>query len=177
MARLVCQHVGQPVSAKPRLLLIWHSRTGSIAHAVAAMSDACAEFEVELVCKPAHESQADDVLRADAVIFACPENLASMSGVMKDFFDRSYYALLDRVAAKPYACLIAAGSDGTSAPRQIERIATGLRLKKIADTLILLTHAQSAEQIAAEKTLTPEQLTQVQELAKTLAAGLALGVF
>jgi multimeric flavodoxin WrbA len=177
MARLVCQHIGQPLSAKPRLLLIWHSRTGSVAQAVAEMCAACADIEVELICKPAQESHAEDLLHADAVIFACPENLASMSGAMKEFFDRSYYALLDRVAAKPYACVIAAGSDGAGAQRQIERIATGLRLKKVADTLILLTHAQSAERIAAQKTLSQEQLLQVQELARTLAAGLELGVF
>jgi hypothetical protein len=31
---------------------------------------------------------------------------------MKDFFDRSYYAVLDRINGRPYATMICAGSDG-----------------------------------------------------------------
>ena len=46
---------------------------------------------------------------------------------MKDFFDRTYYAVLDGINGRPYAALICAGSDGQNAARQIERIATGWR--------------------------------------------------
>jgi NAD(P)H-dependent FMN reductase len=77
-------------------------------------------------------------LQADGYIFATPENLAAMSGVMKDFFDRTYYAALDRIAGRPYAVLICAGSDGANAARQVERIVTGWRLKRAAPTLIVL---------------------------------------
>jgi multimeric flavodoxin WrbA len=81
----------------------------------------------------ATDAAPEDVLSADAYVFAAPENLASMSGLMKDFFDRNYYAALDRINGRPYAALICAGSDGSNAARQIERIATGWRLKAVAD--------------------------------------------
>jgi multimeric flavodoxin WrbA len=100
-----------------------------------------------------HASQAGpaDMLGADGYLFATPENLASMSGLMKDFFDRCYYAALDQVNGRPYATLVCAGSDGRNAVRQIERIATGWRLKPVAEALIVCTQAQTPEQILRKK--------------------------
>jgi multimeric flavodoxin WrbA len=73
------------------------------------------------------------VLEADGYVFATPENLAAISGLMKDFFDRCYYPALDRISGRPYAALVCAGSDGQNAARQIERIATGWRLRRVAE--------------------------------------------
>jgi hypothetical protein len=96
---------------------------------------------------------------------------------MKDFFDRIYYAALDRINGRPYAVLICAGSDGTGAVRQIERIATGLRLKPAAPPLIVITHAQTPEAILAPKKIGTEELARCAEIGAGLAAGLAAGVF
>ena len=104
----------------------------------------------------ARDAGADDVLAADGYLFATPENLAAMSGLMKDFFDRSYYAALERLNGRPYATLICAGSDGTQAAAQIERIATGWRLRAVAPPLIVCTHAQSPESISTPKTIPAE---------------------
>ena len=117
------------------------------------------------------------VLPADAYLSASPENLAAMSGLMKDFFDRCYYAALDRVNGRPYAAMICAGSDGQNALRQIDRIATGWRLKSVAPGLIVCTHAQTPERILATKTIGVDELARCAELGAGLAAGLALGVF
>ena len=76
-----------------------------------------------------------DVLEADGYVFAAPENLGSLAGVMKDFFDRCYYPVLDRVAGRPYAAMVCAGSDGHNAVRQMQRITTGWRLKPVAERL------------------------------------------
>ncbi len=141
------------------------------------MVQAAVTFEVEVIAIPAAIAAAFDVLRADALIFACPENLASMSGAMKEFFDLNYYPLLGQINGKPYACVVAAGSDGMGAVRQIERIASGLRLKKVAETLIVITHAQSPDAIQASKVLSGMQIAPAVELAQTMAAGLAAGIF
>jgi multimeric flavodoxin WrbA len=116
------------------LLIVYHSMTGGTAQMARAAHDAAAAAEPGLRVRLLHASQAgpEDVLAADGYLFATPENLAAMSGLVKDFFDRSYYAALDRVAGRPYAVLICAGSDGSSAARQIDRIATGWRLKTVA---------------------------------------------
>lgn len=118
-----------------------------------------------------------DVLDADGLLFATPENLAAMSGQMKDFFDRTYYAALDRLNGRPYATLICAGSDGRNAAQQIERIAAGWRLKKIADPLIICTHAQTPEEILRPKRIAPADLQACGEVGAALACGLVLGVY
>jgi multimeric flavodoxin WrbA len=117
------------------------------------------------------------LLNAAAYLFACPENLAAMSGQMKDFFDRTYYPVLDRIPGRPYAILVCAGSDGTNAARQIERIATGWRLKAMAAPLIVCTHAQTPEAILRPKKIAVAELARCEQLGATLAAGLGLGIF
>jgi multimeric flavodoxin WrbA len=96
---------------------------------------------------------------------------------MKDFFDRTYYPALDRLNGRPYATLVCAGSDGANAVRQIERIATGWRLKRIAPPLIVRTNAQTPETILAPKIIAADDLRRCRELGATFAAGLAAGVF
>jgi multimeric flavodoxin WrbA len=117
------------------------------------------------------------LLESSGYLFACPENLAAMSGVMKDFFDRSYYPVLEQLQGRPYAILICAGSDGSNAARQIERIATGWRLKAIAAPIIVCTHAQTPEQILAPKQIAAADLARCEELGATIAAGLDLGIY
>jgi len=161
-----------------RLLIVWHSRTGAArAMADAAARGAGAEPGVETHVLAAEAAGPDDLLAADGYLFACPENLAALSGEMKAFFDRNYYPVLERLNGRPYAALIAAGSDGTNAARQLARIATGWRLKPIAEPLIVCTHAQTPEAILAQKTLSPAELAPCAELGAAMAAGLAMGVF
>lgn len=160
------------------LLIVYHSLTGGTRQmAEAAYRGAAAEPGVKVRIKQAQDAVAEDVLQADGYVFACPENLAAMAGKMKDFFDRTYYAALDRIQARPYAVLVCAGSDGHNAVRQIERICTGWRLKRIADSIIVCTHAQTPDAIFAPKVIGAEDLERCRELGGALAAGLALGIY
>ena len=160
------------------LLIVYHSLTGgTVQMAQAAATGGAGEPDVAVRLEAAATAGPDQLLASDGYLFACPENLAAMSGVMKDFFDRSYYPVLDRIQGRPYATLICAGSDGSNAARQIERIATGWRLKPIAPPLIVCTQAQTPEQILAPKQISATHLARCQELGATLAAGLALGIF
>jgi NAD(P)H-dependent FMN reductase len=160
------------------LLIVWHSRTGGARRmAEAAARGAGLEPAVRTRLLAAEQAGPDDLLEAAGYIFAAPENLASLSGAMKEFFDRTYYPVLDQLQGRPYAVMICAGSDGTGAARQVARIATGWRLRAVAEPLILCTQAQTPEAIAAEKLLSAEQLAPCADLGQALASGLALGVF
>ena len=160
------------------LLIVYHSLTGGtlqMARAAADGAGAVPDVRVQLLTATAAGPAA--LLAADGYLFACPENLAAMAGLMKDFFDRSYYAVLERLNGRPYAMLICAGSDGSNAARQIDRIATGWRLKPIAPALIVCTHAQAPEQILSAKTIDTAELARCRELGATIASGLELGIY
>lgn len=163
------------------LLIVYHSLTGGARQMAEAAAKGAREAtgadELKIELRHASATDGADVLAADGYLFATPENLAAISGMLKDFFDRSYYAALDRINGRPYATLICAGSDGHNAARQIERIATGWRLKAVAEPLIVCTHAQTPEAILAPKTIDSADLQKCEEIGAALAAGLALGIF
>ncbi len=160
------------------LLVVYHSMTGGaeqMAHAL--IEGAASEAGTRTRLLHASTAKASDVIDADGYVFATPENLAAISGLMKDFFDRCYYPALDRINGRPYATLVCAGSDGHNAARQIERIATGWRLRAVAAPLIVCTRAQTTEKILARKAIGAEDLALCRELGATLAGGLSLGIF
>lgn len=167
-------------ASNPRqLVIVWHSRTGTaraLAEAVARGARAANE-PVTVTLLPAEDVEPATLIAADAYVFACPENLASMSGAMKEMVDRCYYPLLDQVAGRPWALIIAAGTDGSGAVRQWQRIATGWRLKAVAEPMIVRTSADTPEAIAAMKAVPDARLVEAEELGMALASGLALGVF
>ncbi len=144
---------------------------------MAEAAASAAQSEVTTVLKPAADATPEDLLRADGYVFCAPENLAALSGVMKDFFDRCYYPVLGRIEGRPYAQMVCAGSDGQNAARQTARIATGWRLKEVQPPMIICTHAQTAEQILAEKTIPQDELANCRALGAAMGAGLGLGVF
>ena len=145
--------------------------------AEAALRGAMAEQGVQARLVPALEATGADVLAADGYIFATPENLGALAGLMKDFFDRTYYVALERINGRPYASLICAGSDGHNAARQIARIASGWRLRSIAEPTIVCTCAQTPEAIQAPKIIGADDLGRCAEIGAILAAGMAIGVF
>ena len=160
------------------LLIVYHSMTGgTLQMAQAAAGGARSEAGVRVSLKRAAEADAADVLAADGYIFATPENLAGMSGMMKDFFDRTYYAAYEKINGRAFLTLVCAGSDGRNAVAQIGRIAAGWRLKPIAEPLIVCTYAQTPEQILRPKKIDPQALARCEELGKTMAGGLAMGIF
>ncbi|MCH8550309.1 MAG: flavodoxin family protein [Natronospirillum sp.] len=111
------------------------------------------------------EAGADAVLESSAIILGTTENLGYMSGALKDFFDRSYYSLLDETDALPYATLIRAGKDGTGTRRAIESICGGLRWRAVQSPLIC--QGDWDEQF----------IEQCRELGMAMAAGLEAGIF
>ena len=91
--------------------------------------------------------------------------------------DEGPVVLLGEVGGRAYATIIAAGSDGEGAQRQIDRIATGWRLKRVADPWIVITHAQSAAEIAAQKSLSATDLARANELGRSMAEAIKLGIY
>lgn len=164
------------------LAIIWHSRTGAAKAMAAAALDGAgsgagsgAGAQARLIA--AAEAEPDALLEASGYLFVCPENLGSMTGAMKEMFDRCYYPLLGQIEGRPYATAIAAGSDGRGAQAQIDRIVTGWRLRRVAQPLIVNLDAQTPQAILAAKLPALAHLQKCRELGGALAEGLRMGIF
>lgn len=156
------------------LAIVWHSRTGA-SQAMAEAAQAGAGAAARLI--RAQEASPDLLLEARGYLFVAPENLGTLSGAMKEMFDRAYYPLLGRVEGRAYATIIAAGSDGSGAQAQIDRIVTGWRLRRVAEPLIVNFGAQTPEAILAPKKVPAAALQQCRDIGAAMAEGLRLGVF
>ena len=154
------------------LLIVYHTHGVKTTHmavaaergARAALAEAEAGDAVRVVVKRAAEAGPADLLAADALLLGTPENFGYMSGMMKDFLERVFYPCEGKLEGRPYALFISAGQDGAGARTSVERIVTGLRLRKAHEAIIAL------------REVTPEVLRACEELGATFAAGLALGV-
>jgi multimeric flavodoxin WrbA len=151
---------------KKKLLIVYHSQGGN----TEKLAEACFEAiiqqnEVSVFFKRALATTLQDVLNADAIIVITPEYFGTMSGALKDFFDRTYYPAREKQVNMPYALIICCENEGQGTQRDVEKIAAGYVLRKSLDTLII-----------KEKDL-DEGIRQAAELGQTFAAGLALGIF
>jgi multimeric flavodoxin WrbA len=148
------------------LLIVYHTGGVKTANMAAAVErGARSEPEVNVILKRCADAGPEDVLAADALILGTPENFGYMSGLMKDFLERVFYACEGKVNGRPYALFVGAGQDGSGAVTSVERIVTGLRLRKVHEPIIAL------------KDLTKEITDNCEQLGAAMAAGLALGVF
>lgn len=160
------------------MLVVYHSRTGGAQQMTEAFAAAAGSVEGVVVrLRPADQIDAAEMLLGDGYAFIAPENLGGLTGVMKEFFDRTYYPLLDQIQGRPYCSLVAAGSDGHGAARQIGRIVTGWRLKAVAEPLIVSFAAQTPQAILAPKQLTATDRQRCEERGQLMATGLALSIF
>ena len=155
------------------LLIVWHSQFGGTAQMAKAARDGARDVGgVEVRFLHARDAGVSDLLGCDGLLIATSENFGSLSGMTKDFLERVYYPCENRVEGRPYSVLVCAGSDGSGAMLQTDRIATGLRLKKVLPGII-----HSSGVTAQPQKIPPAVLERCAELGGTLAVGLADGIF
>ncbi len=146
------------------LLVVYHSQSGHTQELVKALCDGAATLaeEVELRCLHAPDAGLDALLWADAIVIASPENFGTLSGLVWDFFNRTYYPAEGLTVGKAWALLISAGNDGRGAVQAAQRIALGYGWTLAAEPLIV------------RGDITPQALAQAKELGELMAAQLSL---
>lgn len=156
-----------------RLLIVYHTQFGATAQmAQAAFDGARSIDDIDVVMKRAADAGVADLEDAHALIVATSENLGGMAGMVKDFFERTFYPCEHKLEGRPYALIVCAGTDGTGAVRDVERVATGWRLRKVHTELIYKSG------ITAQRVIVPDDvLSQCREIGATIAAGVAARIY
>jgi hypothetical protein len=151
------------------VLVLSHSRTGSTARLTeAALAGVALVDGVVAVPLDVVDAALDDVLAAGAVLLLTPARFGAVAGLTKDLFERIYpwfEEVPDVRPGMPWTMVAKGASDPTGAVRDVERILTGLRWKQVLPPLVVTGD------------LTDEHLAAAEELAATLAAGLASGLW
>jgi multimeric flavodoxin WrbA len=151
-----------------KILILYHSQSGNTRRMAEKVAEGVNSIDnVEAVLKNAAEASHQDLITCDGLAIGSPEYFGYMSGIVKDFFDRTYEKSqgLKEVFKKPYVVFISAGNDGRGALNAIERIGLGYQLKKVYEPLI------------ARGEITPDILSLCKELGKTIAAGCDAGIY
>lgn len=152
---------------KKKLLIIAHAPSDNTQKMLQAVINGASDQEIENVVVQAImplETHPEDINSADAIILGTTENLGYMAGLVKDVFDRCYYACLDKTEGLPFAFYVRAGHDGTGTSRAIESITRGLRWRLVQAPLICRGDFKS------------EFIEQCEELGLSMAASLDSGI-
>jgi multimeric flavodoxin WrbA len=155
------------VTETKHLLIVYHSQSGrneSLAYA-ASRAARNAEPDVDVRLLRAAEAGTRDLIWCDGVLLFFPENFAVIAGGMKDFFDRTFYPVLERQIILSYGVFICTGNDGANALQHVERIARGCAWRSVSEAVIITGRPESAAFSKAE------------DLGAAFASGLNLGIF
>jgi len=147
------------------LLIVHHTQSGSTKKMTDAIINGAKQENIIIRSRSALKANSEDLLWADGLLLGTPENFGYMSGAMKHFLDEVFYDCLERVNGLPYAIYIKAGNDGTGAKNSIEKILSGLSLKKIQDPVIAIG------------SLTESVIKECEELGQLMAMGLKESIF
>jgi flavorubredoxin len=148
-----------------KVLVIYHSQSGNTEAMAKAVAEGAKSAGATVVLKKATEANAEDLLACDVVAIGTPNYFGYMAGLVKDYFDRAWLVIRDKVADKPYATFGSKGGGGAQALETVENICNGLKMRKVLDGV--MATRQPSETVIGEckemgmKLAKPEKLKAV----------------
>ncbi len=139
------------------LLIVYHSQSGNTEAMAKAVAEGAKGAGATVSLKKAPDAGVDDLMGCDAVIFGTPNYFGYMAGMVKDFFDRVWFTVREKMQDKPYAVVGSYGGGGMPAIESVEKICDGLKMKKVSDS------------IGIQRTPTDENIKACRELGEKLA--------
>jgi len=122
-----------------KLLIIYHSQGGNTEALAKAVAEGASSAGAAVTLKKAVDATAEDLLDCDVAAFGTPNYYSDQAGALKDFFDRAYWAVRDKVYNKPYGAFCSSGVNSSRALESVERIASrsSLSMKKVFDGIVV----------------------------------------
>ncbi len=140
-----------------KVLIIYHSQTGNTGAMAKAVAAGASAAGATVILKKAVEADDKDLLDCDAVAFGTPNYFSYMAGMVKDFFDRAWPTVREKMADKPYVVFGSYGGGGMPAIETVEKICDNMSMKRLSDS------------IGIQRQPTEENLVACKELGKKLA--------
>jgi flavodoxin len=119
-----------------KVLIIYHSQSGNTEAMAKAVAEGAKSAGATVVLKKATDANADDMLACDIVAFGTPNFFGYMSGLVKDYFDRAWIVIRDKVADKPYATFGSKGGGGAQSLESVESICNGMKMRKVLEGVL-----------------------------------------
>jgi flavodoxin len=129
-----------------KVLIVYHSQTGNTEAMAKAVAEGAKSAGATVYLKKAIDADAVDLIGCDIVAFGTPNYFGYMAGLLKDYFDRIWATIREKVANKPYATFGSKGGGSAQALESVEKICNNLRMRRVADG-ILATRAPSEQSI------------------------------
>lgn len=140
-----------------KVLIIYHSQTGNTGAMAKAVAEGAGAAGATVILKKAVEANDKDLLDCDVVAFGTPNYFSYMAGMVKDFFDRAWPTVREKMADKPYVVFGSYGGGGMPAIETVEKICDNMAMKRLSDS------------IGIQRQPTEENLAECKELGKKLA--------
>ena len=139
------------------LLIIYHSQSGNTEAMAKAIAEGASSAGTAVMLKNAVDAVDSDILNCDTVATGTPNYFSYMAGIVKDFFDRAWPTIRDKMAEKPYVVFGSYGGGGTQAIETVEKICNDMGMKRICNC------------VSAQRQPSAEKLAECEELGKKLA--------
>lgn len=140
-----------------KVLVVYHSQTGNTEAMAKAVAEGAGAAGATVILKKAVEADDKDLLDCDIVAIGTPNYFSYMAGMVKDFFDRVWPTVREKMKDRPYAAFGSYGGGGMPAIETVEKICDGLGMKRVVDSF------------GVQRQPAPEQLDACKELGKKIA--------
>lgn len=136
----------------PKTLIIYHSISGHTEKMAEAIKEGAASSGAMVSLKKAADATADDLLECDTVLFGTANYFSYEAGMIKDFFDRTFFSLKGNVDNKPYATFGSYGGGGDKAILSLNKLCDNMGLKMATES-VSTTRDPSSEALEECKAL------------------------
>jgi len=142
----------------PNILIIYHTQSGNTEQAAKYVSEGAKENtsaavrrerpwdwsgsrneedpDIEVTVKKAEEAGIQDLFKCDGIAIGTPDYFNYMAGMVKDFFDRTFYPARGEMNDKPCITFVTHGG-GAKANESLERICNSFEFKLLQPTVMV----------------------------------------
>jgi flavorubredoxin len=148
-----------------KVLIVYHSQSGNTEATAKAVSEGAKAANATVVLKRAVDANVEDILGCDIVAIGTPNYFGYMAGLVKDFFDRVWATIRDKVGNKPYITFGSKGGGGSQALESVERICDRIGMIKAFESV--LATREPTEEVLAECRELGKKLARLEQIEKT----------